>query len=299
MARRFANIENIRQSLITKMERDGTYSPKTLLHMASDCKIVSRYVSKSLYEIDSEDVRQIAQRMASEGLAVSTQKDYVFALKQMLRHIGNPAWSTRIVFQADTRPRVDWLTPEQAQAVLDSENVTPAQHLVIVLALCMGLRKVEISRLKTSDIHLNRQYITVTGKGRAGGKLRLVPFHARFLPALDNYLPQRGVMVCRAVFDAPDNLIVWFDRSTHTVRPYEAVKGSGMDCLIRRASQSIGVHFSAHTLRRTFGRMLWLSGVPVVTIAKILGHSSTEQTLEYIGANLDDMASAMDKLTLQ
>ena len=299
MARRFANIENIRQSLINQMEQDGTYSPKTLLHMASDCKIVSRYVSKSLYDIDSGDVRQIAQRIASEGLAVATQKDYLFALKQMLRHIDNPAWTTRLVFQADVRPRVDWLTPEQAQAVLDSEDVTPTQHLVIVLALCMGLRKVEIAHLRTQDLNITNEYTMVRGKGRAGGKLRLVPFHARFLPALDRYLGVRGNVILRARNNAPDELIIWFDRHTHTARPYEAVKGSGLDCLIRRASQSIGVHFSAHTLRRTFGRLLWLSGVPVVTIAKILGHSSTEQTLEYIGANLDDMASAMDQLTLQ
>lgn len=285
--------------MLDRMIKDGTYSPKTILHMDGDCKVIRRYVAKSLYDITSEDVRAIAKAISDDGLAVATQKDYVFALKSMLRFIGNPAWDTHIQFQADVRPNVDWLTPEQAQAVLESPNVTPAQHLVIVLALCMGLRKVEISRLKVSDINLNREYITVTGKGHLGGKLRLVPFHSRFLPALDRYLGVRGNIVHRAVFDAPPELLIWFDRHISTARPYNAVKGSGMDCLIRRASRSIGIKFSAHTLRRTFGRMLWLSGVPVVTIAKILGHSSTEQTLQYIGANLDDMAGAMDKLILR
>ena len=299
MVRRFSNIDTIRQSLIGRMVKDGTYSPKTLLHMESDCKIVKRYVEKSLYDISEDDVRLIAQRMADDGLAVATQKDYVFALKAMLRHINNPAWAVHIQFQADVRPRVDWLTPDQAQTVLDSDLVTPAQHLIIVLALCMGLRKVEIARLKVKDVSLRNEYITVTGKGHAGGKLRLVPFHSRFLSAFWSYLAIRTELVARAVNDAPDNLFIWWSRHDHRVRPYEPVKGSGLDCLIRRASQAIGVHFSAHTLRRTFGRMLWLSGVPVVTIAKILGHSSTEQTLDYIGANLDDMASAMIKLSLQ
>lgn len=281
------------------MRADGTYSPKTLLHIESDCKIVKRYVDKSLYDFSVNDVRLIAQRMADDGLAVATQKDYIFSLKALLRHIGNPACNAHIQFQADIRPRVDWLTPEQAQAVLDSDLVTPAQHLIIVLALCMGLRKVEIARLRVKDISIHNECITVTGKGHAGGKLRLVPFHSRFLPAYYAYLNIRSELVTRAVYDAPDNLFIWWSRHDHRVRPYEPVKGSGLDCLVRRASRTVGVKFSAHTLRRTFGRMLWLSGVPVVTIAKILGHSSTEQTLSYIGANLDDMASAMDKLTLQ
>lgn len=299
MARRFKDIDTIRQSLLAKMEKDGTYSPKTLLHMASDCKIVKRYVIKSLYEITGEDVRLIAQDMANDGLAVATQKDYIFALKAMLRHIDNPAWNTHIQFQADIRPRVDWLTPEQAQAVLDSDLVTPAQHLIIVLALCMGLRKVEIARLQVRDVSISGDYVSVIGKGHSGGKLRLVPFHSRFLPAFWAYITIRNEIVTRAVNDDPGNLFIWLSRHDHRARPYEPVKGSGMDCLIRRSSQAVGVKFSAHTLRRTFGRMLWLSGVPVVTIAKILGHSSTEQTLEYIGANLDDMASAMNKLSLQ
>lgn len=300
MARRFTDYEHIRQALLDRMKKDGQYSPKTILHMEWDTKLTKRFIGDtSLYDLSADDVKRIARDIAKSGLAVATQKDYIFAIKQMLKLIGNPAWQAHIQFQADIRPHVDWLSPEDARKVLESDLVTPTQHLVIVLALCMGLRKVEIARLKVKDINHDGQYITVTGKGRAGGKLRLVPFHKRFLPALDRYLAVRDNIYLKTVFDMPQELLVWMDRKTSTARPYEAVKGSGLDCLIRNASKAIGVKFSAHTLRRTFGRLLWLSGVPVVTIAKILGHSSTEQTLEYIGANLDDMASAMTKLRLQ
>lgn len=299
MARRYSDNEHIRQALLSRMAGDGQYSPKTILHMEWDTKLVLRYVEKSLYELSVNDVRGIARALSDASLAVATQKDYIFALKAMLKHINNPSGNAHIQFQADTRPHVDWLSPEQARQVLESDMVTPTQHLVIILAMCMGLRKVEIARLKLQDINLDGQYITVTGKGRAGGKLRLVPFHVRFLPALDRYLGIRGKIHLKTVFDMPPELLVWYDRHTGTARPYEAVKGSGLDCMVRQASRSIGVKFSAHTLRRTFGRLLWLSGVPVVTIAKILGHSSTEQTLEYIGANLDDMTLAMSKLSLQ
>lgn len=300
MPRRFTDYAHIRQALLDRMKNDGQYSPKTILHMEWDTRLAERFLGgMSLYDLSADDLKKIARNMAKSGLAVATQKDYIFALKQMLKLIGNPAWQAHIQFQADTRPHVDWLSPEDARKVLDSEVITPTQHLVIVLALCMGLRKVEIARLRIRDICPTGQYITVIGKGRAGGKLRLVPYHKRFNGALLSYLGYRAEIVTRARNGGPEELLVWYDRHTHTVSPYESVKGSGLDYLIRNASKAIGVKFSAHTLRRTFGRLLWLSGVPVVTIAKILGHSSTEQTLEYIGANLDDMTDAMQQLSLQ
>ncbi len=286
--------------MVFKMAKEGTYSPKSIAHMKEHCTLVKRYIGdSSLYEMTSTDVRDIALQMASEGLAVSTQKSYIFALKSMLKFVKNPAHTTRIVFQADTRPKVDWLSVDQAHALLQADCLSSAEYLAVVLALCMGLRRVEIVRLRMRDICVSEKYITVIGKGPRGGKLRLVPFHPRFIPALESYLKTRARYVSMGRNTPPDNVFIWYSRQDHRTCEYNAVKGSGMDGLIRRASRKMGFHFSAHTLRRTFGRLMWLSGVPVVTIAKILGHSSTEQTLQYIGANLDDMADAMRTFSLQ
>ena len=296
MARRYQSTDAVISAIMSDMIADGGYSPKTIHHMGEHCRIVKRYLDDTnLYDISAEDVRNIHNLMVADGLAVSTQKSYMFALFAMLRRINNPSYNTRIVYQADTRPRVDWLTPEQAHTVLESPVISSIQRLAVVLALCMGLRRVELVRLSLKDINLEREYITVTGKGRAGGKLRLVPFHERFKPALEDWLKDRAQIVARARNAPPNNLLIWLDWDG-TAREYNAIKASGIDGLIRRASRAVGVQFSAHTLRRTFGRILWLSGVPVVTIARILGHSSTEQTLSYIGANLDDMAGAMNTI---
>lgn len=300
MANRYRTTDGVINGLCFSMAKDGTYSPKTIAHMREHCQIVKRYLEgMTPYDITAEDLKDMALTMQSEGLAVSTQKDYVHAIKSLMKFVRNPAWTTRILFQADTRPHVDWLTPDQAQRILDDKDVSPKQHLIIVLALCMGLRRVELVRLRIQDICCDRAYITVTGKGHAGGKLRLVPFHPRFIPALQDYCKYRGATARQGKNDAPNNLLIWYSRQDHRTHEYNAIKGSGIDGLIRQASRITGVKFSAHTLRRTFGRMMWLSGVPVVTIAKILGHSSTEQTLQYIGANLDDMAEAMRTLSLQ
>lgn len=61
----------------------------------------------------------------------------------------------------------------------------------------------------------------------------------------------------------------------------------------------VGFEFSNHTLRRTFGRAMYRSKVPLATIAKILGHESTDVTLTYIGVDLDDMSVAMSQFVLR
>jgi integrase len=54
-----------------------------------------------------------------------------------------------------------------------------------------------------------------------------------------------------------------------------------------------GIGFKGHhTLRRTGGRLMWQEGVPIETVASIMGHETTEMTLRYIGVNLDDQAKA-------
>lgn len=299
MARRYKDSENVSYALIRSMVKDGTYSDKTIAHTRQHCKIVIRYLKgRSLYQITPEDVKAIHSAMINDGLAVATQKNYIFILKKLLAFIDNPAHDVKIVFQADTRPNVDWLTPEEARTVLDAP-LTPIQGLTIVLALCMGLRRVEIIRLKVSDIDYSKECISVIGKGRAGGKLRLVPFHPRFIKALTVWLKVRSDLCLIGNGEAPENLLIWRSNADRRLYPYNAVKGSGIDGIIRRASESVNIHFSAHTLRRTFGRIMWLSGVSVIVIARILGHSSTEQTLQYIGANLDDMAGAMNTFFLK
>lgn len=294
--RPYANTQNAIAGLVSSLSLDE-YSPKTRRFYRDNCRLAVAYLpeDKTLYAITPDDVRGAVSNMRAKGLAVSTIKGYVHALQRLLKFIGNyEAGCTHIIHQADVRPNVDWLTPEQAQAVLNAP-MNSAQRLAVVLALGMGLRRVEIIRLRVEDVNVTRSYITVIGKGRGGGKLRLVPFHPRFNEALGEWLKDRHRMVKQGW--NPDNLLIWARGGR--CYPYSDVKSTGIEALLKRVSKAVDIPFSFHTLRRTFGRMMWLSGVSVVTIARMLGHTSTEQTLRYIGANLDDMAEAMATFSLQ
>lgn len=299
MGRKYADAEAAADGLAEAIRRDPNYSPRTARFYRENSLLALRRVrlarpGATPYDVTAEDVRELVASMRSDGLAVSTQRDYVTSLNRLCEHVGNAApRAYRPVWPADTRPRVDWLTPEEARRVLD-HPMTPIQELIVTLELCMGLRRVEVIRLRLSDVHAD--YIDVTGKGRAGGKMRSVPIHSRVLRALSRWMVCReGLTLDARKRDArgiaSDALLVW--RRGADILPYSEIKGTGISKHLSDLSRAVGVRFGHHTLRRTFAREMWHAGVPLATIARILGHESTDQTLRYIGANMDDMMAAM------
>ena len=146
-------------------------------------------------------------------------------------------------------------------------------------------------------ITANRETITVIGKGPIGGKPRLIPLvpeceaALRAWGELRNQWVEKGQDRYPETFKNPENFIVW--EKAGRLYSYSE-EGYGLDKVVTLPlSDSLGFRFSNHTLRRTFGRALYRAGVQVATIAKILGHESTEVTLRYIGVDLDDMRGAM------
>jgi hypothetical protein len=63
--------------------------------------------------------------------------------------------------------------------------------------------------------------------------------------------------------------------------------------VLDRLKRESGIGFKGHhTLRRKGGRLMWQEGVPIETVASIMGYETTEMTLRYIGVNFDDQAKA-------
>ncbi len=198
---------------------------------------------------------------------------------------------------ADERTHVDWLEPQDAKKLLDAP-LNLGQKLAIQLELCMGLRRVEVIRLTTDKIFPDRA--DVRGKGRGGGKWRSVPMSPQTREVLDEYLLYREKIIEEARKRNPDTVIpkeVFLHLNGNYLGCYSE-HGTGFDkAFVIPVRDMTGVHFGNHTLRRTFGRQLWKNGVPVETIAKILGHESVSMTLRYIGVNIGDMSSAINSLS--
>lgn len=282
----------------------STLAPRTIAFYREEAHAVVKLLrSEGLntlpYKITETDVRRFLDTMQSHNLTVSTRKGYMSSLKKYCRAFNNDVVSrVDYAFPHDTRPNVDWLTLTEARDLLRCKK-TWLQNVVIHLELCLGLRRVEVVRMRTTDINSEEGIITVRGKGSQGGKPRCIPFGIDTDTVIRQTLEARSNMIREArkrfpvTTVVPDNLILWMKAGR--LHAYSE-EGYGLDkAVCEPLSRDLGFRFSNHTLRRTFGRALYRAGVEVATIAKILGHESTEVTLRYIGVDLDDMRGAMSR----
>lgn len=287
----------------TRLIKEG-YAPRTVNFYNETAHAVERILIDGGREtdpkkIDRTDFQYLLDYLKAKDYAFQTRKGYIGSLKLYCRLYGNPSVSDwpKARLPPDKRPKVDWLTPDQVRELLSAE-LDPLQRLVVHLELCLGLRHVEVIRLRTSDIDLNKRLLRIRGKGPAGGKPRTVPYTVGTSQVIEGWEAVRDEMIrkcrqrCPISATVPEELIIW-TKAGHLYAYSE--EGYGLDkrvCL--PLSKKLGFHFSNHTLRRTFGRMLYRSGIQIETIATILGHESTDITLRYIGIDLDDMRSALD-----
>lgn len=291
------------EQLVDTLTNHGEYAERTIRFYREQGRLVLRVLHEvnptaTPVNLDTEDLKSLVQVMRKR-YTVSTQKDYIIALKRMCEINDNYVFQKyKVMFPSDTRPNVNWLSFDQAQQLLSMWK-TPLEEMIVCLELLHGFRRVEVLRLRLQDIHLEEGYLEVRGKGRAGGKLRTVPIHPDFKRSYDRWMSERSEILRQGDFGgkASDRLLIY--NRGGLIEPYEEIKGRAIDKHLQDLSERLGIDFSNHTLRRTFGRELFRSGVAIEVIATIYGHSSTTQTMKYLGLNLDDMASAMDRFRLR
>lgn len=291
------------EQLVTTLLEHGEYSERTIRFYREQGDLVLKVLHQINPDADPknltvDDLKSLVRLMRSR-YAVSTQKDYMIALKRMCEINDNFVFQKyRVMFPTDIRPNVDWLEFDDAKRLLDTW-MTPLEEMIVCLELLHGLRRVEVIRLGMEDIHVDDGYIEIRGKGRAGGKFRTVPMHPDFVRVFERWTKERDEIVSRTIYrESTSNRLLVYDKGGR-LKGYEEIKGRAIDDHLHELSMRFGVEFSNHTLRRTFGRELFRSGVSIEIIATIFGHTSTTQTMKYLGLNLDDMASAMDRFRLR
>jgi integrase/recombinase XerD len=193
----------------------------------------------------------------------------------------------KLNFGDTSRTNVRWLSEEEVKTLMKTVE-TPMEDLIIHCELALGLRRVEVQRLRLDSFHFGREnYVSIHGKGRNGGKYRRIPVRQDTRGILEGYLEiRKGIARSRA-----DNGILLVHHWGDTLKAYGK---TGIDKILGNLSNRAGVKFSNHDLRRTMGRRIYRSGVKIEEIASILGHEDTKTTLRYLGLDHDDLSQAME-----
>ena len=166
------------------------------------------------------------------------------------------------------RPKVvrkPYTPTELAKLENAARDPRSSRNLAIILFLAAtGCRISEMCGLDRDDLDLQRQCVTVLGKG---AKERLVYFDEVSAMYLRSYLAERD--------DDLDPLFVGLRG--------DRLSPSGVQQMLRRIARKAGVeNVHPHRFRRTRATSLIDHGMPIQEVATVLGHENIDTTMTYI-----------------
>jgi integrase/recombinase XerD len=182
------------------------------------------------------------------------------------------------------------LSQDEVARLIDAA-LTPLHRAVLMTLYATGLRRAELTRLKVSDIDIERMAIHVLGgKGRKDRDVMLSP---KLLDELRQYW--------RSLKHKPRTWLFpggrWHSRTEQPMT--DKVVWYACEQAAKRAGIDKPVH--PHTLRHSFATHLLEAGVDLRTIQLLMGHSDLKATTVYLHLShrhLQATASPLDALSL-
>ena len=148
---------------------------------------------------------------------------------------------------------------------------------VLMVMAGLGLRAVEISRLRLEDLHWRTGQVTVRGKG---GRIDQLPLPPEVGEAIADYLQHgRRPSACREVF-------------LRHVGPDAPAGRQSIVMVPRRAAEHAGIEpVGAHRLRHRIACRVLADGGNLAEIAQLLRHQSHETTAIYAKIDMAALAA--------
>ena len=175
---------------------------------------------------------------------------------------------------------LDPVSIETIQALMETCNrgslLDARDRAALLVLLDTGIRLTEFLSLNREDVdQITGAILIRSGKGR---KPRNVYLGEKSRHILRRYVKQRK----------DHNPALWVSRSG------ERLTETGLRMLLRRRSATAGVPVpSPHDFRRAFALERWRAGVDILTLSKLMGHTSLQvlnRYLKQIGEDLEQAA---------
>jgi integrase len=295
-------LEDMIEKFRTKMVAEGrvpAYIKTTCRQVAEllkDCEI------DTLAKIRSEAVVQwIADELESKKRAANTINSFIISVKSFVKYLTddlgafttNPLKSIkevnaeldrRKIRRAMTKDEIDRLL-QTTKAGTQRKCLSPDERILIYrLLLGTGLRSTELSLLTPSQINFEHCRLTIEAKKTKNKKADILPLKPGLVRSLKERIEANNVQ--------PNERI--FHHDHHLLRKafYADLQAAG----IERVGND-GRSLDVHSLRKTFGTMLAMAGVPLTTVQRLMRHSSPLLTAKlYIDIDPLNMAQALEKL---
>ncbi len=218
----------------------------------------------------------LAQRQ-TDGVKANTIRTELSTLKACLREalaqqMPVSAHLLRVKPPKKAQPLPRYLTTPQMKALTETvlaETAAPSALSALTRAWFLtlahtGVRMSELLNLRLSDVDFHRQQLFIIG-GKNGNE-RIAYMTPPLSLALSTYLQHRPVT---------DDDHFWLTTAG------SRLTAAGIANQLHRWGSQCDVHVTPHRLRHTFATQLVNQGMPLATIAKLLGHQTLNMTQHY------------------
>lgn len=242
--------------------------------------------SKSPDKIETEDLKKFIIWINELGMLPPTQSRVISGIKAFYKYLIIENIITKDPASLIESPKIARKLPDTL-SIIDINNLIAAidhskaegmrnKAMLEVLYGC-GLRVSELINLKISNLHLNIEFIKVTGKG---DKERLVPIGAEAIKYLNIYMNEQRVHL--DIKPGKEDYVFLNRRGAPLSRVMVFI-------IIKDLAQSIGLkkNISPHTFRHSFATHLIEGGADLRAIQEMLGHESITTTEIYTHLDRD------------
>ena len=231
--------------------------------------------------------RQAFYDMAPADAGPADKKAFVDELTTRINNAIDPQQTSAKETTIQDRPQSDFhrLTGQQARELIEAPGLDTLKGLrdsaVIAMLLCTGLREKELSDLNVSDLEVRTQddKLAVIVRHGKGNKQRLIPYGRLdfCLTIVKSWLFHAGITegpVFRGLYKGGKKI----RPGRLSVRAIEYILAE-----YPIAIEGQPVHVKPHDCRRTYARLLYDAGLPIIAIQQNLGHADHKTTELYIG----------------
>lgn len=183
----------------------------------------------------------------------------------------------------------EWLTKRHREPLPLIPDGVYVDHLMpmVLLALHTGLRRGEQFSLEWRDIDFLHNLLTVRAAAAKGAKTRHVPLNAAARDVLQRWQKQQK----KATGQKELTGFVFPGKAGNRLDNIS----SSWEKLVTDAKLD---DFTFHDLRHTFATRALQKGADIVTLSRLLGHSSLKMTLRYAHTSDAELRAAVDRLNV-
>ncbi len=212
--------------------------------------------------------RRLRMEAGTSPKTLNNELGYLRAVYNELRGLGVIDYPNPLELVKPLRVQereLSWLTSEQIAELLQAIRSgcdNPHVEIIVLICLATGARWSEAEKLKSHSVR-NR---VITFSGTKSGKVRSVPISAELEARIIRHWRVHG---------QPNSAITAFRRA------------------LARTTIKLPKGQAAHSLRHTFASHFIQNGGNIVTLQRILGHSSLAMTMRYAHLAPDHLQDAV------